>query len=148
MALVSQQSFRSKRGGGAVRSPQNGAKIHLITLNEAGIELAFSKFRSPAKCRQKACIAARADQNGLLQGSGQPVKRLVARFGVDDELGDHWVVKRRHFAARFDTAIDTQAVVFRKLQRNQSSSRGQELPFRIFRIESRFNSVTLEPHLL
>src|SRR5215471_12830158 len=122
MALVTKQSFRSKRGGGAVGSPRNGTKIHQISLNKASIELAFAKSRSPTKGRQKACIAAWADQNGLLQGHGQPVERLVPRFGMDNQLGDHGVVERRHFTACFDTAIDAQAVIFRKLQGNQSSS--------------------------
>src|SRR5215813_2892840 len=104
MAFVTEQSLRSKRGSGAIGPTRNGTKVRQISLDEAGIEFAQAKSRSPAKCRQKAGIAARAYQNSLLQGSGQPVKRLVACLGVDNQLGDHGVVERRHFAARFDPA--------------------------------------------
>ena len=82
---MSQQSFRAKRCGGPVQSLWGGTEIDQIALDEPGIELAFAKSLSPTQRCQEACIAARADQNGLLEGARQTLMKDERIYFLETE---------------------------------------------------------------
>src|SRR4029079_13612563 len=114
-----------------------------MAVYKVGIVVALAKVGCTTKRGKKAGIAPRTNNDGLLEGTGQAIKRLPARPVVGDKLGNHWIIERRHVAAGLHAAVDPDAFHRGKLQREQPASGWQEAPFRILRVEARLYSVTL-----
>ena len=110
--LALHQLLRAERGGGAVETLRRGAERGKIAVDEAGVEIAFAELGGAAECGKEAGIAARTDDDGLVERARQPVERLVAAVAMRDQLGDHRIVERRDLAALFDAGIDAQALAF------------------------------------
>ena len=95
---------------------------------------------------RKAGIGAQPGDQRAIERVGEPVERGLARRRMRDELGDHRVVERRHFAAGFDAAID--ADIGRQLQRHDRAGRRQKAVLGILGIDARFDGVTVEANLV
>ena len=113
--------MRSQRRRRAVDPSWFGTKVRKIKVDEGGIEIALAKGRRATKRCKKSGIRTRAHSDGLVKCVGQAFKGPSACLGVDDQLGDQWVVKWRYFAACFNTAVDAKAGDGRKLKRNEAA---------------------------
>ncbi len=83
-------------------------------LKAAGPGLAFGKRRKAKNLQQVQAVGFYAVQAGLRQRLRQAGDSLIAAGAPGDRFRQHRVEKRRHFAAGFHPAVDTQGGAVRR----------------------------------
>ena len=139
--------MRTECGCGSVERTGCCPELIEIAIDKAGIKFALAKSRRTTKCRQKPGIIAWANHDSAIERVSEPIKRRYARLFMDDEFGDHRVIKWRHLVASLHAAVDPKTLRLGELQCDQTTRGRQEASFGIFRIEPRFNGVAIEPDL-
>ena len=78
----------------------------------------------------------------------EPLRRLGARGGVGDHLGEHRVVVDGHRRPGLDPALPADARPVGLLPRDQRAGRGQEVRARVLGVDARLDRVPAEPDVV
>ncbi len=99
--------------------------------------LALHKVGTIERIDQEVAVGPGTKQRGFRQGLDHPPPGFVAGGAVGDDLGDHRIIKGRHFAAGFNPAVDPRQAG--GLPQMDRSGAGQEIIRRILGIEPDFH---------
>ena len=107
---------------GDCREPDDGIKRgvfrhqrRVLTLNELRVEHCVAYRSGFDQTCQELQVVAWPDEEGLAQRVAQSRESLFPILAVDDQLGDHRVIKPGDVVAGFDASIDPQAGCRRRL---------------------------------
>ena len=113
-----------------------------MRVDEAGVERAGRDLRAAHQRAQEGEIGLRPDHDGVVELPVEHAQRLGAGRRMDDELGDHRVVERRHAVAGGDARIDPhslEALLAAEAHRQDPAGRRQEVVLRVLGVDARLD---------
>ena len=120
------------RSVGRIRRYQAG-----MAGDETGIDAPGHKFRSSRRAGQEGGIGTDWPDFHRTAGGAEFGARLVAAFAMDDQLGDHGIVVRRHRVTLFHAAVHPH--VARQPEMLEHAGGRPESSGGVFRIEPCFH---------
>ncbi|SVK51225.1 Uncharacterised protein [Acinetobacter baumannii] len=109
-------------------------RLETHIVQQARPDVAALKLRRGDHLPQIVEVGGDAVQTGRRQRHAQFFQRLRPIGAVHDQLGDHRIVKRRHFAAGRHPTVETHVV--REMHLGQHAGAGLEVFQRIFGVEA------------
>src|SRR5690554_1170909 len=140
--LLAQLVLHSGSNGKGVKfiRAQIDSILSIIFGDESGGCLALDKIRPFQRINQKVTVGLGTEKRGFVQRLDHLPPRILPGCAVGYDLRNHAVVKRRHFAAGSNAAVN--ASILRRMPQVDMAGAGQEIISGILGIEPDLHGMT------